>query len=545
MKLSVYLLRDSVKSFEDALNSKAQTGIAAFRELKPREKMPFAGKAYVQVNKSSKPKWESFLGGAFRTSTLKLVNQSSSFILLVKKQKRIFAVTFGYGFQAIDPAKIETRFGLMVAANWLTKVNGVETNVIDRISSNKKFYLGEGSDFAEFALNPQIDFIRRMEGKLPENNTATKISGCDSCCINFKGDVDGLGAVCTELLDYYTGTNYKELFGFLDNLQPLSRHDPRLPTLEQELLERVQAKSFEKISIAFPEIPNEEVLDHYKVSSRVAMDMEELTLEGIYEFIDQPNVTADPAKIFVVGIGDNDAAVTRRRCLRDYLAAEFEQGEETFIFCNGEWFQAETNYVNKVRAEVAALTDLTDELELAPIRNKEPEGQYNERVAATNDLLNMDKDNFKIGGAHDKIEVCDLLSKDCELICVKKMQKSSSMSHLFSQGSVSATLLRSEPKYRANLNKSGSAAWPEFPEVSDDTIKDVTIVYAVATRKELPLAEGMFFFSLVNLLNHARTIGITGCKVALCKISYEDTPAAPTKTKRAKRKKPVKKLAKA
>lgn len=541
MKLSVYLLRESVKSFEDALNSKSLTGNAAFKELKSRGRLPFTCKAYVQVNKSSTPKWEPFLGSAFSTSSLKLTNQSSSFVLLIKKQKRIFAVTFGYGFQAIDPAKIETRFGLMVAANWLTKVNGVETNVIDRVSSNKKFHLGEASDFAEFALNPQIDFIRRMEGKLPKNNTATKISGCDSCCITFKGDVDGLGSVCTELFDYYSDTNYKKAFGFLDNLQPLSKHDPRLPDLEQKLVERVQAKSFEKISIAFPEMPNEELLHHYKISCRATMLMEELTLEGIYKFLEETSVTADPAKIFVVGIGDNDNAVTRRRCLRDYLAAEFEKGEETFIFCNDEWFQAETNYVNKVRAEVAALADLTDELELPPMRNNETEGQYNDRVAKTNHLLHMDKDNFKIGSSHDKIEVCDLLSPECELICVKKMQKSSSMSHLFSQGSVSATLLRTEPKYRKNLNRYGKDEWPEFSEVNDGTITEATIVYAVATRKKLPLSEGMFFFSLVNLLNHVRTISLTGCKAALCKIEYEDSPSAPTKPQRAKKTKSKKK----
>lgn len=535
MKLSVYLMRDSIKKFDEILNDKSLKGSKPFRELKSSTTMPYPCKAFIQVNKSGAPKWESFLRGAFRTSNLNLVNQNSSFVLLIKKQNRFFAVTLGFGFLAIDPTAIESRFGLMVAANWLTKVNGVETNIIDRVSRSQKLHLGEGSDFAELSLNPQIDFIRRMEGKLPTNATATKISGCDSCCITTKGDITSLGAICTDLLERYEAKDYKKLYGFLDNLMPLGKHDPRIPELEEKLAKRLAAKSYEKISIAFPEIPDEERLNHYKVSCGISVDLEELTLEGIYEFIKDYGIEANPDKIFVLGIGNDDSPVTRRRSLREYLAAEFEKGSDTFIFCNGDWFLAEANYVKKVRKEVAALPDVTLSLALAPMKSNESEGAYNERASMANDLLLMDKDNFRIGGSHDKIEVCDLLSETHELICVKKMESSSSMSHLFAQGSVSATLLRSEAAYRNNLNTSGTAEWRTFKAVDDNNITGVTVVYGIATRKTKPLSEGMFFFSLVNLLNHVRTIKLTGCKVALCKIEYEGAPSSPTKSKRKKR----------
>lgn len=542
MKLSVYLMRDSVKKFEDILIDKALKGPAPFRNLPASTTLPYPCKAYIQVNKSGPPKWESFLKGAFKTGSLRLVNQNSSFVLLIKKQKRFFAVTLGFGFLAINPAVIESRFGLMVAANWLTKVNGVETNVIDRVTSNKKLHVGTGSDIAELALNPQIDFIRRMEGKLPTNSAATKISGCDSCCITTKGDITSLGAICTDLLDRYEATDYKKLYGFLDNLVPLSKHDNRRADLEQQLVDRLKAKSYDKISIAFPEMPDEERLNHYKVSCDTSVDLDELTLEGLYEFIYDYTIDVNLDKIYVLGIGNDDSPVTRRRPLRDYLAAEFEHGNETFIFCNGEWFLAEAHYVKHVRAEVAALPDLTATLALAPVRNKESEGAYNSRMATLNDLLLMDKDNFRIGGSHDKIEVCDLLSERRELICVKKMESSSSMSHLFGQGSVSATLLRSEAAYRKNLNDSALAEWPKFKFIDDSNFNDVTVVYAVATRKSEQLSEGMFFFSLVNLLNHVRTIRLTGCKVGLSKIGYEDNSSSPTKSVRKKPKKKTTKV---
>jgi uncharacterized protein (TIGR04141 family) len=179
----------------------------------------------------------------------------------------------------------------------------------------------------------------------------------------------------------------------------VSKHDPHLPALEIQLVKRLESRSYERVSIAFPEMPNKEALDHYKVSCGVSMDMQELTLEGIYEFLDEKSLAADPGKIYVVGIGDNDAAVTRRRTLRDYLACEFDEGDDTFLFCNGEWFRAERSYVANVRKAVAAIRDATPTLALPPVRNGESEGDYNARMAAVNNWLLMDKANFRIGGS--------------------------------------------------------------------------------------------------------------------------------------------------
>ena len=61
----------------------------------------------------------------------------------------------------------------------------------------------------------------------------------------------------------------------------------------------------------------------------------------------------------------------------------------------------------------------------------------------------MDKANFRLGGSCDKNEGCDLLTADARMICVEKNLRPP-LSHLFSQGSVSATLLRSEESYREN-----------------------------------------------------------------------------------------------
>ncbi len=57
-----------------------------------------------------------------------------------------------------------------------------------------------------------------------------------------------------------------------------------------------------------------------------------------------------------------------RRSLREYLVGEIDHAGETFIFCLGHWFRAEHDYVQKIRDEVAAIADITANLELLPIR---------------------------------------------------------------------------------------------------------------------------------------------------------------------------------
>lgn len=540
MKLSICLFRESVISFDELVQNKFLEGVGSFELIEASIALPYPSAAYVQSNRGKKPNWISYVASHFDLSTYGLLNQNSSFILLLKAADRFFAVTFGMaGMHAIDPAKIEPRFGLIVAANCIKdhELCTVESNEVDTSTRHKQIHISKGSNVSEFDLNPHVDWIRRLSGVLHGSDVAKSLTGSDSVSIGANCGLRDLATKCEKLLSIYKLSDYKTQFEIIDHLQPLQKHDPVVPFLEEQLSDRLKTRSTERISLAFPEVPNPELLEHYKVTGAFhSEDFDELTLSGIYDFMDRHSVQPKSDKVHIIGIGANDTACTRLLSLREYLVGEFEQGLDTFLFCHGNWFRADRNYVARIRQLVASLPDVTTELALVPIRNKESEGDYNIRAANVGGLLLMDKANFKIGGPYDKIEICDLLTDRAKMICVKKMDDSSSMSHLFAQGSVSATLLRQEPTYLTRLNKVASDAWETFTQITSDNLGRVTIVFAVATRKTVPLAEGMFFFSLVNLLNHVKTIRMVGCDVALCQIGYEGPPAAPTPTKRKTKK---------
>lgn len=100
------------------------------------------------------------------------------------------------------------------------------------------------------------------------------------------------------------------------------------------------------------------------------------------------------------------------------------------------------------------------------------------------------------------------------MVCVKKLTKSATLSHLFSQGSVSAVLYRGEEAYRERLE----SAVPLIPGADKPSEGTPTIVYAIATERPGLIADALFFFNKVNLISHAKAVRRRGLQVAIAKI---------------------------
>jgi len=121
------------------------------------------------------------------------------------------------------------------------------------------------------------------------------------------------------------------------------------------------------------------------------------------------------------------------------------------------------------------------------------------------------------------------------------MVNSATLSHLFAQGSVSAALLQGDAKYRAAVTEHFSKRWPTatFTHVPASAVR---FVYAIITPRCGALADELFFFSAVNLLQHARDVEQRGFRVAVCKVNDATDPAV-LRARRAKRKSKTKLLA--
>ncbi|MFF2445425.1 DUF6119 family protein, partial [Priestia megaterium] len=206
----------------------------------------------------------------------------------------------------------------------------------------------------------------------------------------------------------------------------------------------------------------------------------------------------------------------------------------TYVLSLGDWYEVNRDYVTSVNDAIRNIPDLTQQFNFEEWGPKEKEGEYNERVAKARDWVLLDKDNYYIGGPSQKIEICDLLTKDIHLICVKQQSSSATLSHLFSQGSVSAELYRGEQDYKSRIYRDASDHWNETVE---ESISGPVIVYAIANDRAGDLADTLFFFSKISLLFNARIVQRLGLGVALARIPM------PEGSLRRKKRKPRKRAA--
>lgn len=535
MKLSIFLFNDNVKSFKDVIRPKCFQGDDAYAEISTKKTLPYKCKAYLQTNKGKQPTWYAFINGFFNLASFQIENTSNSFVLLISVKKRIFAATFGYGSSAIDRAKLEPNFGLKVTLNTINpnQIDTLDTRNIDLVTKQRRTHLNVGSSVAQFGVNEMIDWVRFVSGRPSSKEVARKLSGSDSLSIIRDEKIENLGKLCEVLLTSYNSIEYKKQFGFIDYLRALSKKDPQSIILDEKLVDLLSARETNQITVAHPEIPDTSVVEYAISMGNNKVTTDEVTLDSVYKLLDQLQPDMDYLnKAFIIGLDGESKPMTGRSPLKDYIVCEILDANSTYVHSLGQWFRIDGEYVKIIRQRIQDIPDCTCAMGLPMISRGEGEGSYNERVASTKGWLLLDKKMFTFGNHHNKIEAADILSPMKEFICVKKMASSATLSHLFAQGSVSAKLLRNEPQYEEELGKQYSDHWPTMDFKVAGT---PTFVYAIPTEKSGPLYQCMFFFSIINLLDHIATIRSAGFNVALCKVEYDPSSYKKTAVKKAKR----------
>jgi uncharacterized protein (TIGR04141 family) len=270
--------------------------------------------------------------------------------------------------------------------------------------------------------------------------------------------------------------------------------------------------------------------DTYQLSRRRRERyLSELSTPDVYDAISTLGAWNDPlneVKVEPYDLSEN--FIGSKRKLRSYTVAS------TFRYVNGQrqdyaltadaWFRVDQQFVDLVDRHIRDnVADATDPLRLPTwdddflkdnVEGKYAEIRYNTWVSDNCGYVLLDRELYR-GKAGERVEICDLLTRDKKLICVKRMDGSDKMSHLFQQGSVSAQMLLANDDYQervmSELRKLDPAA--EF-----GTASDWTIVYAIATSRPGALKDIMYFFSRAALKMHSESIKGRGFKVAIAKI---------------------------
>lgn len=521
-----------VKTFADCYIAEKVSVTNGYNQLLSNnnlQNLDFNSIAFLQTDKRKQPPWVSLIRQNYLLDDVE--NISNSVILLIEitayTKKHFFAIVGGQGFAGINKARIKFDFGLKVVLNTIdpAKISIFDSKDFNANQKQSRITFAKGNPIQEFQFDENAELLNLMSGKPIDTNFAKRISGAVPLHLSTDLCFSEIGRKCQFLLKKYRSSDYKKTFPFIDKFKPIEEENI-INALNEELKNYIATEDTNYISLSFPTIDDFDPNNTYKYFlESETLTSDEFEIEQVFKLIKQANpspLTVETLSSINIQSLDSTGSSKNTFNLLDVIAFEFKDTKgNNYFLNNSHWFKIEKKYVTDVEKEFNRIPIITDSSYLPKWKAKESEGSYNARLDQTKFCI-YDKKLFsdKAPSSTSKIEVCDAFDKkNKRLVCVKKYSGSATLSHLFSQGSVSLQLLADYEKYRkffckrTNEHFSTKEFKPENLNVSD-----YSVVYAIATARTSAFSKFIPFFSKINILTHARVIKTKGAKVALYKI---------------------------
>jgi len=533
-KLSIRLLRDGLMPIE------------AVREGVDLTEWPRLEGALVSLATlgGGAPKWARFLELS-EDEKKQVFNHTAFGLVFVQASERWFEISFGMGHVKLDPAAFEQDFGLRVVLNAVDpkQLKSADVRTPDENTLSRRTQTSRGSDQTAFAIDIERDLVRGLAGTPKDAAFGSYVAGTDGLTLNRKLDVDGLAQACADAYAIYQKTDYKADFAWIDQIRHI-RDQALIEKLDAKLIEAmakaVDDGETEGIHLAFPVIydPEKSSLIRYK-GFRSRQLYADLDLPGYLDAIKEREKTGytdeDLRNHTVHEVDDDGRDCGGKWKLRDCVIFETDLDGSTYVLSGGRWYQIDQDLAK----EVQEFFDKTPKIKLPEAEADETEEIYNKRIAGLDaDMICLDRRLIKPTGWSTTMEACDFLGRDRQLIHIKDKTSSSRLSHLFSQGTVSARVLAIDPPSRDTVRakvvtvqgETGQAGYEDILPKSDEdfTRSDFTVVYGVIVASEQPKLP---FFSLVSFRQAARELDALGYRYAFAWIEKPKT-ASKGKAKR-------------
>ncbi len=526
-RLTVFLLRD-VSTAEDALRAdRTPTPV----ELDPASGL--TGRFFYETSNTRTPSWVAAVNPALTTNLQSVFSASASGLLVLEQSKRFFAFTFGYGKGFLNPAKIQRQFGLRVALNRVdpAQMRSMDTKTFEDMVVTKNTQTSRSSDIPTFGVDVSRDILRAVAGEPRDKTFAKRLAGSDALVLSLDTEIGSLAKKCDDLLAAYVDTAYQADFEWIDHLAVVEEPE-RIEALDSLLESQLRVGDVSFTHMATPEPVAWEDIDVFRIGGTRSKTYDDLDLPQYIKALGPKTteITIQKLKQRDVAVrytrsGDFDGLWSVYQC----LVSEQRLNGDLHVLIEGRWFAVSGTLVGQVDTFLGSLPVHPPAIEDAFSGELEP--AYNARMANAHpaDLLLLDAKIKRPGGASTGIEFCDLLSSRGELIHIKRKSRSSTLSHLFAQGSVSATTFLADGDYRDELRKAvkkaaprgSKAKWLDLVPGSSSKVdkSKYTISYVVLTSGSRSGTDWLPFFSKLNLMQHGRQLQNIGFQVTLTGLS--------------------------
>ena len=518
-KLSIRLLNKDSEP-EDSLRS----GV----ELEDWSRIKRAKISLGKMGGINSPKWTDFLG--LTESEKDVLRNSTTYgIVFIPTKDRWFAVSFGMGHVKLDPGKFEQNFGLRIVLNTVdpNQLKSVDIRTPDENTLMRRSQTSRGSDQTAFNIDTNRDIVCALAGTPRYDELGSWVAGKDSLTIHRKTVVDDLPQICSEAYIHYEKKDYKESFGWIDQILHI-RHSMLIEKLDSQLVGAINKaiKDYvtENLHLAFPVIYEPDKKNNIKYKGfRSSNIYPDLNISQYFEALRERGETEYSSDYLTshkaYEVDDNGKDCGENWKIRDCICFETVLNGDTYVLSGGLWYRID----HELAKAVEDFFEQTSLIDLPPAEAGENEEAYNRRVATIGNtgLLCLDRKLIRPTGSTSNIEVCDFISREKHLIHVKNKTSSSRLSHLFNQGTVSARVLIWDNQSRDSVRNKIREIELETKQTGYESMlppsteefhsSDFTVVYAVLSAGSEPKLP---FFSLLSFRQAARELSMLGYKYA-------------------------------
>jgi uncharacterized protein (TIGR04141 family) len=522
----------------------------------------FVAKLYVSVGPPHPPGWAGFVRDGFIEAAesgfeagqealelLRLPVTSSvgaAIVLKLIPEGHVFAFTFGItGRFLLKHEAWQRGYGLQTALNLIYPRVGAGGGTGRLVAVDAKRRAGEfirsrqqasrATTFEAFDVDKIRDLVGGATGEPYDHRWGRRISGTDQLSFAADSEFAGLGKLCRDLDEAHNRDDYKERFAWLDSIRPI--HDPELLSqIQDHLVGELLTGPLSDLDLAPPEIIDwSQVIGfryHYDARKSFTRPDMQLTVyrDNLFYYEDDlESIDVDYLRRKSIRALDADGREVHRWSVWRCLTGEFQFNGITYVIDEGEIFEVSPDYLASLNGNLSRLP-LREDLAWPEATTATKEDAFNDAAAkALAPALLMDKKLVNSRMQTTPVEICDVLTASHQLIHAKLKLGSRDLSHLFSQGFVSATLLQSDSVFREATHKKikelGGGTDFDFFEVTSLQASQFEIIYViVAPWRGRSLAEAMPFFSKINLLRTAEELVNRGFQVALVRINTGPTP---------------------
>ena len=527
---AIVLFREHIEKYNDCFKE-----LSGLKKVPLKEHLNLEGSVFYKNTTTNPPKWKKNLEELAVGPIDIKDNSSNSAIVVLKIRERFVALLFGYGKNLLKEDCIEHDFGLKVALNILDprKMRSVDVTTIENSLLSSRKQASYSTDQDGFEINTLNDILRGVTGHpSDEEKYSIKVTGKDVLFVSFKlDDFINLKERIELYIDAYKMAEYKKSFGWVDNIKKV-RQSSKINKLNSKLEEILEQGDCDNIFLS----PSEPI-DWSDVSAFKFVGTRKK--EKIVENLD---LDINDYIHFAKSQKSKKSMVERMKChhlwavynngyeksistIYRAVVAQISIGDSKFILSDNDWYQVDSDFYKSVNDFIAANVHSV-ELDFPHCPYMYNEGEYNEYVVKNNPskLCLMDTRLLRVENGPKQIEACDIYSLDKMFIHVKNKKGSSLLSHLFSQGCVSAQCFLEDQNFRSQFFEEVQSAFPDktFNANERPLIGEYSVVFAIiGTNVDKNITETIPFFSLVNLRMVVNNLNNFGFKTFVCFIQRD------------------------